>query len=100
MGHMTGRKLHSKFGKKYYRHTGYPGGIKCTTAHDMINGKTPEKVLKLAVTRMLKKTKLRHNILRHLYVYKGGNHPHAGQSPKEYDFGSLNTKNKKNIQSN
>merc|ERR1711920_451703 len=54
--HMTGRKLHSKFGKKYYRHTGYPGGIKCATAHDMINGKTPDKVLKLAVTRMLKKT--------------------------------------------
>ena len=83
-----------KFGnKKYYRHTGYPGGIKTTTPSAMIN-KKPEEILRLAVKRMLPGGPLAKKQLSKLKIYKGKVHPHEVQNPKTIDFGKINLKNK------
>jgi large subunit ribosomal protein L13 len=91
----TGNKMARKDGKIYYRHTGYIGGIKETTAGKILEGAHPERVLQLAVKRMLSKNPLGKQQFSNLYVYAGESHPHAGQTPKEYDFASKNIKNKK-----
>ena len=85
----TGKKLNDK---KYYRHTGYPGGIKSTTPHLLMN-KKPEEILKLAVKRMLPGGPLAKKQLSKLKMYKGSNHPHEIQNPKEVDFKKLSIKN-------
>ena len=93
--HLTGNKAATKDGKIYYRHTGYVGGIKETTAGKILAGKHPERVLKMAVRRMISRNPLGEQQLTNLYLYAGSEHPHAGQTPEAYDFGSQNRKNKK-----
>lgn len=74
----TGRKLTNKI---YYRHSGYPGGLKMTTAADMLN-KHPERVIELAVKGMLPHNRLGADQFRKLKVYAGSEHPHAAQQPE------------------
>lgn len=93
--HLTGTKANLKDGKIYYRHTGFPGGIKETTAGKILAGSHPERVIKLSVKRMITRNVLGSKQLGNLYVYAGGDHPHQGQQPEIYDFASKNTKNKK-----
>ena len=86
----TGKKFTNK---KYYRHTGYPGGIKTTTPSSLMK-KKPEEILKLAVKRMLPSGPLAKKQLTKLKIYKGTTHPHESQNPKIIDFSKLNPKNR------
>lgn len=87
----TGKKMKDKV---YYRHTGYPGGIKETTPAKILSGKFPERVLIKAVERMLpKESPLARLQLTHLKVYSGPDHPHAAQDPQPLDVKALNAKN-------
>jgi len=86
----TGRKFSNK---KYYRHTGYPGGIKSTTPA-LLSIKKPEDILKLAVKRMLPGGPLAKKQLSKLKMYKGKTHPHEAQNMKMINFGKINSKNK------
>ena len=86
----TGKKFNNK---KYYRHTGYPGGIKTSTPSTLMK-KKPEEILKLAVKRMLPGGTLARKQLSNLKIYKGKSHPHAQQNPKIIDFVKINSKNK------
>jgi large subunit ribosomal protein L13 len=86
----TGNKTDDKV---YYRHTGYPGGIKARTPRMIMEGKHPERVLELAVTRMLRRGPLQSRLIRNLKVYKGGAHPHEAQKPEVLDVKALNSKN-------
>ena len=85
----TGNKF---LNKKYYRHTGYPGGIKETTP-EKISIKKPEEILKLAVKRMLPGGPLAKKQLSKLKIYIGENHPHAAQNPTTIKIDQLNNKN-------
>jgi len=76
---LTGNKLADK---KYYRHSGYPGGLRQITAEKLLV-KKPEMVLQSAVKGMLPKSKLGRKMFKKLKVYSGGEHPHAAQQPKE-----------------
>ena len=76
---LTGNKLADK---KYYSHTGYPGGIREINAEKLLE-KKPEMVLQSAVKGMLPKSKLGRKMFKKLKVYAGGEHPHAAQQPKE-----------------
>ena len=78
--------------KKYYRHTGYPGGIKITTP-EKLHEKKPSEVLKLAVKRMLPGGVLGRKQLTKLKIYSGSEHPHTAQNPKSIDLAKLNSKN-------
>ena len=82
--------------KKYYRHTGYPGGIKISTP-ESLSKKKPEDILKLAVKRMLPGGPLAKKQLSKLKIYKGSSHPHEVQNPKKIDFAKINSKNKLQI---
>ena len=86
----TGNKHEDKV---YYRHTGYPGGIKTTTPRRIIEGKFPGRVIEKAVERMLKRGPLQRKLMRNLKIYAGGEHPHAAQSPAKIDIAKLNRKN-------
>ncbi len=77
---LTGRKLDSQ---KYYRYSGYFGGLKETTAREMLESK-PEMVIQEAVRRMLPKNKLARQQFKKLKVYAGPNHPHDAQSPQPF----------------
>lgn len=79
--------------KVYYRHTGYPGGVKETTPRKILEGKFPERVVELAVERMLKRGPLQRKLMRNLKIYKGGEHPHQAQNPEKLDVAKLNRKN-------
>src|ERR1700754_1381772 len=79
--------------KVYYRHTGYPGGIKETTPRKILDGKFPERVVELAVERMLRRGPLQRKLMRNLKVYSGNEHPHVAQSPEKLDVAKLNRKN-------
>ena len=85
----TGAKTEDKI---YYRHTGYPGGIKQTTPRRLL-AKFPERILELAVGRMLKRGPLQRKLMRNLKIYKGAAHPHEAQQPELLDVKSLNRKN-------
>ena len=85
----TGNKFEKK---KYYRHTGYPGGIKETTP-EKLSEKKPEEILKLAVKRMLPGGPLAKKQLSKLKIYIGENHPHSAQNPVIIKLGILNNKN-------
>jgi len=85
----TGKKLNNK---KYYRHTGHPGGIK-TSSPSILFKKKPEDILKLAVKRMLPSGPLAKKQLTKLKIYKGNTHPHETQNPKVVDFSKINKKN-------
>ena len=86
---LTGKKFQNK---KYYRHTGYPGGIKETTPAKLHQQK-PGEVLKLAVRRMLPGGPVGKKQLTKLKIYKGIDHPHTAQNPKIIDISKLNNKN-------
>lgn len=80
--------------KKYYWHTGYPGGLKERSADKILDGRFPERVLKKAVQRMLpKESPLARKQLSNLKVYAGSEHPHEAQQPEVIDFKSFNSKN-------
>lgn len=79
--HTTGQKLTQK---KYYRHSGYPGGIKEVTLRDQLQ-KFPERVLETAVKGMLPKNRLGRRMFKKLKVYAGPNHPHEAQQPKSLE---------------
>ena len=66
--------------KKYYKHTGYPGGLKSSTFSEIIE-KNPENLILKAVKGMLPKNKLSNSMISKLKVYEGDNHPHVGQNP-------------------
>mgnify|MGYP001225953946 FL=1 len=85
----TGNKFQDK---KYYRHTGYPGGIKETTPEKLYD-KKPGEVLKLAVKRMLPGGPLAKKQLTKLKIYKGSDHPHGVQNPTIIELSKLNSKN-------
>ena len=85
----TGSKFENK---KYYRHTGYPGGIKITTP-ERLHNKKPGETLKLAVKRMLPDGPLAKKQLTKLKIYSGSEHPHSSQNPKIVDLSKLNNKN-------
>ena len=87
----TGKKLNDK---KYYKHTGYAGGIKETTPAKVLEGRFPERVLEKAVERMVPRGPLGRDQMRALHLYAGTEHPHAGQQPETLDVASLNRKNK------
>ena len=85
----TGKKFQNK---KYYRHTGHPGGIKETTP-EKLKEKKPGEILKLAVKRMLPTGVLGREQLSKLKIYSGDNHPHSAQNPKVIELNKLNNKN-------
>ena len=85
----TGKKFQNK---KYYRHTGYPGGIKETTP-EKLQEKKPGETLKLAVKRMLPGGVLGKKQLTKLKIYSGEDHPHSAQNPKVIELEKLNSKN-------
>ena len=85
----TGKKFQDK---KYYRHTGYPGGIKETTPEKLFD-KKPGEALKLAVKRMLPGGPLAKKQLTKLKIYKGSDHPHGVQNPTVIELSKLNNKN-------
>ena len=79
--------------KVYYRHTGYPGGIKERTPRQILDGKHPERVVEKAVERMLARGPLQRQLMRNLRIYKGADHPHVAQNPVVLDVAKLNRKN-------
>ena len=85
----TGNKFKNK---KYYRHTGHPGGIKETTPEKLSINK-PEEILKLAVKRMLPGGPLAKKQMSKLKIYRGDKHPHKVQNPKEISLLQMNKKN-------
>ncbi|UQZ33689.1 50S ribosomal protein L13 [Paenibacillus sp. PK3_47] len=80
--HLTGKKLQNK---KYYRHSMHPGGLKVTTADDMLKTK-PERVIESAVHGMIPKTRQGNHMKLRLKVYAGAEHPHAAQKPEVYEL--------------
>mgnify|MGYP003403139489 CR=1 FL=1 len=87
---LTGNK---RADKRYYWHTGYPGGIKHRTAGQILEGKHPERVISKAVERMLPGGPLSRQQMTHLKIYAGGEHPHAAQNPETLDLAGMNSKN-------
>ncbi len=82
--------------KTYYRHTGYPGGIKSRTAGEILDGRFPERALELAVKRMMpRESSLSRQQFSKLHIYAGPEHPHEAQKPEAVDFKSMNSKNMK-----
>ena len=79
---VTGNKL---VAKTYYRHSGYPGGQKATSLQQMLQ-KHPERVIELAVKRMLPKNALGRKMFLKLKVYAGPDHPHKAQLPEQLEF--------------
>ena len=87
----TGNKAAKKI---YYRHTGYPGGLKEVTAEKVLAGRFPERVLEKAVERMVPRGPLGRQQMKALHLYNGTEHPHEGQQPEVLDVASMNRKNK------
>ena len=87
---LTGNK---RMTKPYYWHTGYPGGIKDRKAHQILDGKYPERVVEKAVERMMPGGPLTRQQLSNLRVYAGAEHPHEAQQPEKLDIAALNSKN-------
>ena len=86
----TGKKFKNK---KYFRHTGHPGGIKETTPLLLKEKNKTQEILKLAVKRMLPGGPLAKKQLTKLKIYNGESHPHDIQKPRLVDFNNLNRKN-------
>ena len=89
---LTGKKLSDKI---YYRHTGYPGGIKERSASDILDGKRPGDLLFKAVDRMITSGPLGRQQMRNLRIYVGAEHPHEAQQPEVLDIAAMNPKNKR-----
>jgi large subunit ribosomal protein L13 len=79
---LTGKKLEKKI---YYRHSGYPGGLKAITAGDL-RAKNPQRMIELAVKGMLPKNSLGRQQFKKLKVYAGSEHPHQAQQPVEWEL--------------
>tara|TARA_Y100000817_G_scaffold177489_1_gene138597 strand:- start:635 stop:1090 length:456 start_codon:yes stop_codon:yes gene_type:complete len=88
---LSGKKFENK---KYYKHTGYPGGIKEITPYELKKRNRSHDVLKFAVKRMLPGGPLAKKQLSKLKMYYGEKHPHSSQNPVEINFSKLNKKNK------
>ncbi len=88
----TGKKYTDK---KYYWHTGHPGGIKERTARQIFEGRFPERVVEKAIERMIPRGPLGRRQMKNLRVYAGTEHPHEAQKPEVLDVGALNSKNKR-----
>jgi large subunit ribosomal protein L13 len=88
---LTGKKRTQKV---YYRHTGYPGGIKEARADKVLDGRFPERVIEAAVKRMVPSGPLGRDVMRKLHIYKGSGHPHQAQQPVPFDVAAMNRKNK------
>ncbi|MCK5042097.1 MAG: 50S ribosomal protein L13, partial [Sphingomonadales bacterium] len=88
--HLTGKKRSDKV---YYRHTGYPGGIKSNSPEEILEGKFPERVVLKAIERMLPRGPLARQQMRNLKVYVGSDHPHEAQQPEFLDVSAMNPKN-------
>lgn len=91
---LTGNKIKDK---KFYWHTGYPGGIKERTMGQLLSGKHPERVVTKAVERMITRGPLGRQQMSNLKVYAGASHPHEAQNPQALDVASMNPKNKRSI---
>lgn len=89
----TGKKYQNK---KFFWHTGYPGGIKERTMRQILEGNCPERVLENAVSRMISRGPLQRDVLRKLHIYSGAEHKHQGQNPEPLDIAAMNRKNVKN----
>lgn len=89
---LTGKKLKNKI---HYWHTGYPGGLKQRSAGQILEGRFPERLLRLSIERMISRNPLGRKVLKKLYIYKGDEHPHAAQQPKKLDIANINRKNSK-----
>jgi large subunit ribosomal protein L13 len=87
---LTGKKRSDKV---HYWHTGFPGGIKNRTAGQILEGEHPERLLTLAVKRMLPGNRLSRKLMGNLRIYAGAAHPHEAQSPEVLDVKSMNKKN-------
>jgi len=79
---VTGNKLDQKV---YYRHSGYPGGIKSRTLREQLN-RFPDRVIRTAVRGMLPKNSLGRHMIKKLKVYAGDKHPHQAQQPRVYEL--------------
>ncbi len=80
--HVTGRKLDQKI---YYRHSGYPGGLKTVTLRNLLQ-RHPTRVIEHAVRGMLPKNRLGRRMFKKLKVYAGPDHPHAAQRPRPLEL--------------
>lgn len=89
---MTGKKLSDK---RYYWHTGYPGGIKERSPEQLREAGHPERIVMKAIERMVPKGPLGRQQLRKLRVYAGGEHPHEAQKLQPLDLAAMNPKNKR-----
>lgn len=87
---LTGKK---RTDKNHYWHTGYPGGIKSRSAGQILDGAHPERLVTMAVKRMLPGNRLSRKQMTNLRVYAGAAHPHEAQSPEVLDVKSMNAKN-------
>ena len=79
---LTGKK---RTDKVYYRHSGYPGGIKAKTAEEILSGAHPERIIEMAVKGMMPKNSLGRSMLKKLKVYAGPNHEHEAQQPQSLE---------------
>ncbi len=80
--HVTGNKASQKM---YYRHTGYPGGLRSMSLQEL-RDYAPERIIEQAVKGMLPRSPLGRTMLKKLKVYAGAEHPHSAQQPKELDI--------------
>jgi large subunit ribosomal protein L13 len=87
---LTGRK---RTDKMYYRHTGYPGGIKSRTAGQILESAHPERIVIKAIERMVSRNPLGTQQMRKLHVYASADHPHNAQNPEVLDIAAMNPKN-------
>ncbi|TVV76848.1 50S ribosomal protein L13 [Sphingomonas solaris] len=87
----TGRKMQDK---RYYKHTGYAGGIKETSPAKVLEGRFPERVLEKAVERMIPRGPLGREQMRNLRLFSGTEHLHGAQNPEILDIAAMNRKNK------
>ncbi|MDH5488583.1 MAG: 50S ribosomal protein L13 [Rhodospirillaceae bacterium] len=89
---LTGRKMTDK---RFYWHTGHPGGIKDRTMEKILGGNHPERVIEKAVERMITRSPMGRQQMRKLHVYAGADHPHQAQNPEVLDIAAMNPKNKR-----
>ena len=88
--HLKGKKASNKM---YYRHTGFPGGIKQTTPNKMIEKNKSDEIIKLAIKRMIPSGPLGRKQLSNCRIFRDSNHKHEAQNPKTIDISTLNRKN-------
>ncbi len=91
---LTGKK---RTDRRYYWHTGYPGGIKTRTVEQILEGKFPERVMHKAIERMITRNPLGRQQMSNLHIYAGPDHNHAAQKPEVLDVAAMNPKNKRSL---